>query len=527
MKQNVKGVFINSDAWNFWEGNAEDMTEKKIRADVDFYTEAGGVEAICYNMNFQRCFFETKAGTPYWKDLEEREDGTLLLRGEEVKAGRDGQTTSPAYYRELFRNITAMRKNCPDYMRVRYEYCRGKGVEMWHSMRMNDIHWTPIGNEELPQHCDRWREHKEQLRAWYRHTWRSIWNDNAFDYGQDEVYRYHLKLAEEYLLDYESDGIELDWLRSCPVFKPGFDEIMTERLTQFMRDVRQIADRAEEKWGHRIRIAARVPYRVNDAMGMGMDVPAWCREKLIDVLIPSADGTCSEQDAQITLWRMLAPDVILAPCIDYTYSASKGWYVQFKMPLDCALASNYYQQGADTVYFYNHFPRHKRDTSRKVQEIFAVAGDREKTAAAPRRHVVTRHVPCGEGKFEEGTFPPAIWVGCCNGGVKINLGEKTAGRTARVLIGATVPLNIDILVNTQYCLPDPSPVLPAETETEDDVPYRRLLPEKKGVQTYWCSALVPENIIHDGWNVVEIFNHGVDGHTITEDELIWMEVSLA
>ncbi len=515
----MSGIFINSDAWNFWEGKPEDMTAQKIRDDVDFYAGNGGVQAIFYNMNFQRCFYPTKTGTPYWKDLEETPDGKLLLRGKEVEK-------EWKYYRELFRNVTAMLKNCPDYMRIRYEYCRSKGVEMWHSMRMNDVHWSTIGDEFRPQHSDRWQAKKEELRAWYRHTWRSIWTDNAFDYGQDSVYEYHLKIAEEYLLDYESDGIELDWLRACPIFKPGYDEIMTDRFTQFMRDIRKLADRAEEKWGHPIRIAARVPYRVDDAMGMGMDVPAWCREKLTDVLIPSADGLCNEQDAQIRLWKTIAPEVILAPCIDYAYSANRGWVVQFKKSLDCALASNYYQQGADTVYLYNHFPRHEFDTSGKIREFFAIAGDREKVAAEPRRHVVTRHEPCGEGKFPSLTFPPAIWPGCCNGGVKINLGEKTAGRKGRVLIGATVPLNIDILLNTQYCKIDPVPVLPSAPETAETARYRNLLPEKPDVKTCWVSAEVPENLIHDGWNVVEIFNHGVDGHTITDDEIIWMEVSL-
>ncbi len=516
MKKN--GIFINSDAWNFWEGKPEEMTAQKIRDDVDFYAEKGGVQGIFYNMNFQRCFFDTKTGTPYWKDLEEK-DGKLFLRGKEVE--KDGK-----YYLQLFRNITAMRKNCPDYMQLRYHYCKSRGVEMWHSMRMNDVHWSTLGDEFRPQHSDRWQEKKEELRAWYRHTWRSIWTDNAFDYGQDSVYEYHLKLAEEYLLDYESDGIELDWMRACPVFKPGYDEAMTDRLTQFMRDVRALADRAEQKWGHPLRIAARVPYRVNDAMGMGMDVPAWCREKLIDVLIPSPDGLCNEQDAQISLWRIVAPDVILAPCIDYAYTAARGWVVQFKKDLDCALAGNYYQQGADTVYLYNHFPRHKKDTSAKVQEFFAVAGDPEKVAAEPRRHVITRHEPCGEGKFPELTFPPAIWCGCCNGGVKINLGQKTAGRQGRVLIGATVPLNIDILLNAEYCKQDKEPVFPSELETAEDAAFKRLLPEKNNEKTYWVSAAVPEGIIHDGWNDVEIFNHGIDGHTITDSELIWMEVSL-
>ena len=66
-------------------------------------------------------------------------------------------------YKEMFQSVMRMRRNCADYMRVRYAYCHSRGVEMWHSMRMNDVHWTSPGLEERPQHGDFWREHKERL----------------------------------------------------------------------------------------------------------------------------------------------------------------------------------------------------------------------------------------------------------------------------------------------------------------------------------------------------------------------------
>ena len=53
----MSGIFINSDAWNFWIAKPEQMTAEGIRADVDFYTAGGGVEAIFYNMLAEK--FET------------------------------------------------------------------------------------------------------------------------------------------------------------------------------------------------------------------------------------------------------------------------------------------------------------------------------------------------------------------------------------------------------------------------------------------------------------------------------------
>ena len=44
----MSGVFINSDAWNFWTDSKciETDPAKAIRDDVDFYADSGGVEAV-------------------------------------------------------------------------------------------------------------------------------------------------------------------------------------------------------------------------------------------------------------------------------------------------------------------------------------------------------------------------------------------------------------------------------------------------------------------------------------------------
>ncbi len=500
----MSGIFINSDAWNFWLLPENKMNEEGIREDVDFYCSHGGVEAILYNMNFQRSFYDTKVGTPYWKDMEITDDDTLLLRGKPVDEKNDPNT-----YKIMLKGITLMRKNLPNYMQYRYQYCHEKGVEMWHSMRMNDVHHTPLGLEHRPQHCDLWQERKDLLRAWYRHTWRGDWHDNAFDFGQKEVYNYHINMIREYLLDYESDGIELDWLRSVPIFKPGFDEINTPILTQFMRDTRKAADEAEVKWGHKIRIAARVPLFVDDAMGIGMDVPTWCKEKLIDVLIPGPNNLSTEQYTQVALWRILAPKpVILAPCVDCGISSSHLSHgITCTMETDCGFAAGFYQQGADTIYVYNHF--FKGAQARPwMPDFFAIAGDAQAVNAHSRRHIVTRHDPTGEGKFGVGIFPYAIWPKCCNGGVKINAGKDNIGRDAYIIYGTTCPLNVDILLNTVKC-----EILPADTPLPT-------LPKRDNPN--YVIAKVPDGILHDGWNVVEIFNH--DPHTIADYETVWMEI---
>lgn len=520
----MSGVFINSDAWNFWldfPGIMDDPA-KAIRDDVDFYSDGGGVEAVFYNMNFSRSFLNTKVGTPIWKDCTFDDEGNLYLRG-----FRLGKEETQAYG-ALVKRTKFMHETMPDFMQYRYDYCHKKGIEMWVSMRMNDVHHTGLGEEFRPQHSDLWLDHKEMLRAWYRHTWRAYWIDKGMDYGRRDVYEYHLALAREYLLDYESDGIELDWMRAAPVFKPGYDEYNTEVMTRFIRDVKSAALEAEEKWGHRVRIAVRVPYHPQEAYMLGMDVNTWAVEGLIDVLIPSPTNLCMEQDIHLKLWRAIAPKpVILAPCIDYIVVPNREIFTRqsFTNEIDYGMASNYYSQGADTIYFYNHFPRHERDTEPRIREIFPTVADREKVASMPRRHVVTTHEGSVEGIYKSPCFPPFIWEKCSDGGVRLNAGEKTAGRKGVILIGSTVPLNINLLVNTEYCKPVEKFELPPNfREGGNGMIYGSFGVAGGKDKIYWTCMAVPAQALHDGWNNVEIYNH--DPHTIESKEILWMELIL-
>lgn len=509
-------VFINSDAWNFWiNEDLSNMDRDEIIAamkrDVDFYNKPG-VEAVFYNMNFQRCFFNTKVGTRYDKDCAIGPDGKLTLRGQPIPS-LEGEESPESTYRMMFLNFKNCNEKCPDLMTLRYKYCHEVGLEMWHSMRMNDVHHSQFHSEFRPQHSDLWLDRKEELtRAWHRHQQRLVWSDNCFDYGISEVFEYHLNLVREYLLDWESDGIELDWLRCLPVFKPGFDEFNSGLLTEFMRETRKAAKEAEKKWGHRVRIAVRVPGRVREAFANGMNVGDWAKENLFDIIVPSATNTSTEQDYDIAVFKALAPNQIVAPDIDFSIRGARTGCISFTRESDAGFISNFYQQGADGIYFFNHFPRALRDKP-WANEVFELAADRSAAARAARRHFVTYHDCVGEGVFEEITFPRWIWAKCANGGVRINCGENVKGRKAVAVIGATCELDVDLLVNTVKCKPSAEP-LPS--------------PLYKGGKDNTVNYVIfdiPADVLHDGFNNLEIYNNS-STHTITWDEITWMEVSI-
>ncbi len=497
----MKGLFINSDAWNFWFTDPENMNVEWIQRDVDFYTQNGGVEVLAYNMNFQRIFFPSKSGkfTPIWKEVSVNEDGKAVYRDREV----------PDDYKFMAGNALKLHQTVPDFMEVRYRYCHEKGVEMWHSMRMNDIHHTPLESEHWPQHSDLWRERKDLIRAWYRHTWRGDWHDNGFDYAKKEIYDYHLSMAEEYLLNFESDGIELDFLRALPVFRPGFDELCKNVLTQFMRDVRYLANLAEKKFGHRLRIAVRVPYSVMDTMAVGMDVLTWAREKLVDIIIPGPNNTSTEDDCPVDLWKQLIPEPVqIVPCIDCTVCGSPGMTIRTTQESDNGFAATYYHGGADGIYLYNHFSNGGIVTSETVkhQEFNGYAANSTALEARKRRHIVTHHDCMAEGVYPASRYPSVIWPKCCNGTIRVNCGGRVQGRNAVVIVGCRDDFQVDVLVNTVYCRP-----LPPDYELPS-------LPEN----VHYLAFEIPIGTLHDGLNVVECFNRG--DRDITG--LCWTEIDL-
>ena len=509
-----RGVYINSDAWNFfftgkdWRGYTVEQLKREIEKDVDWYADRGGVEALFYNLNFQRCFWPTKAGTPYWKDLELDKDGNLLLRGVKLTE-QDGVDE----YRRMYLAAKPMWDTFPDFLKYRYAYCHRKGVEMWHSLRANDVHHTTKGQEGRPQHGDLWRTRPDLHRAEYRTSGKHTWTDRGLDYGQQEVRDYHLALARELLLDYESDGMELDFMRHMPVFKPGYDEANAPLLTEFVRGIRRLCDEAEKKWGHKLRMAVRVPAYPADALGLGMDVPTWVKEGLIDIVIPSPCGLDTVSDTQVALWRAVCPEpVVLAPCIDYEMQIRWESRLLFDLSTDLGFASSFYNQGADTVYFYNHYPR-DRETHPDMPETFATCGDRAAVASRARRCVLTGSGQCGEGRYWTSRYP--IWglpKDSFAGGAKINVGDDVKGRAATVVVGASCKVEVDVYVNGEKCAPTDAAKLP------------RPLP-KLAKDGQWIVADVPAGVLHDGWNLVELVNRAEEN--LGEWRICWTEIDIS
>lgn len=490
------GIFINDDFGNFWLAGVENMNEKGLREQIDFYTERGGVEAILFNMNASRAYYDSKVFTPIWKDVEFREDGKLFYLGNEVidhPVEPNMKTMTICAY--------ALHKNHGNPMKFRYKYCHERGVEMWHSMRMNDAHWMP--QEELNQHSDFWREHPEFRRAYYRKTLNGTWANQALDYMHEEVRDYIMNMILEYL-SFECDGIELDFLRTLPLCRQGFEEFCRPLITEMMRKIRKVANAAAEKYGHRVRILVRIPPTPEENLLQGLDVFTWMKEGLVDIVVPSPVQPASMSDIPVDLWKLLLPEnIILAPGIEIGVGSGYGERMRATRETDAGFAAGFYYLGADTIYFYNHFPYPYKE--KQMQETFGFIGNRAETEKRPRRHVATYGETQLDGRAIVRTFPPLAYAKSSIN-LNRNVGGGTANREARVIILGDRPFSASILLNTEKCEFLPDAPLPGA------MPKGNLFP---------AVFRVPNGVLHDGLNGIDVIN-------LTEEsfELRWVEIDL-
>ena len=219
-----------------------------------------------------------------------------------------------------------------------------RGIEAFYNYRINgsDNDLGPF--RKIPLKL----EHPE----WLIHTWPGpvgYWN-----FAVPEVRQYKLSILREIAERYDYDGIALDFARVTPVLPPGQAWSERDKLTEFIRDFRQITLEVSRKRGRPFLVGVRLPENLPGCHFDGLDIETWVRDGLVDVL---ALGVRSF-DVDLLAFRRLTEGthVKLYPCID-DHHASDG-YATPPIEIYRGMAANWWQQGADGIntFNFNHAP---------------------------------------------------------------------------------------------------------------------------------------------------------------------------
>ncbi len=427
-----KRIFFNLDDTHFFFTRADDevLNEETVRAFIRQYEGSGiGDFALCCAGRISDYPGKVKM---WWGD---KYDQTI-------------ENGIPVDYRNhtVVRCATRLfRELGLDFYSICIDELRKIGIRPWLSVRMNDCHDNDQPASFL--HPDFYHEHPEMRRV--THHAPEGYFDRCYDYSHAEVRQEMLDFITEALDRYDADGLEIDWQREIFCFKIGHEWEGIAILNEFMRNVRAIADRAEEKWGHPIRIAARTLPTPQSSLDCGFDAVTWAREGLIDVLIPCPRWATTDSDIPTELWRQLlcGTDVTLAVGIELLHRSTPRSPLLYNTAENVnGLAAQYLSMGADMIYLYNYFDRidvknYNADARIAVHPdyyhtMLRTVGSMDALLRAERRHVMSYHdiTPVWESVYKSAPLPITVRRG--SSFLRVRVGAIPENASVEVRLGA-------------------------------------------------------------------------------------------
>lgn len=160
---------------------------------------------------------------------------------------------------------------------------REAGVAFWIGLRINDIHHVTGGESAHPIF---WVDHPE-CRTNESVPWDPMRSVGALDFAHQAVRDDTKGLIARTLELYDVDGISLDFNRFPILFKSQEVDRHRDRFTAWMKEVREVVDRASRDRGHPITLEARVPSVAERCRQIGADVLKWIDQEIVNILTAS------------------------------------------------------------------------------------------------------------------------------------------------------------------------------------------------------------------------------------------------
>ncbi len=181
-----------------------------------------------------------------------------------------------------------------DPLSVVVDRAHEKGLQVLGSLRMND---PTAPEQENPYMLGRVKaEHPDVMIGEEDPN-----NPNAAtsaDFSREEVRQERLDVIEETCSRFDLDGLEMDPYVGA-FFKPSEVRKHTPLMTEFVREVRRLLGRIDEKRGEATGLTAKVFPSEEANLAMGMDVRTWLAEGLVDLVVPVSNSFLLDQEMPI------------------------------------------------------------------------------------------------------------------------------------------------------------------------------------------------------------------------------------
>ena len=332
---------IDCDAIAYFMGKYNfDCSDLEAKA-VEYFNQylGKGLSDILYNINNAvPCDFDN-----FW--------GNKYLRTEENGVAVDYKDNKWAEIHHKIFTETGV-----DPFAVWIGLCRKNGINPWLSFRMNDVHYSDLPTD----HSEFF--YKAKKNGWMLgldipDRWKGVpheeWYPQCLDYSVPEVREYYLKYINFGLDRYDVYGIELDWQRTIWNFKND-DAENCKYMNVFMEELHKIITKYEEKYGHKIKVMARINIDIDENILFGFDVREWSKHGWIDVVVPSPYWGNTDSNMPIAKWKKELEGTGVEVYPGFEGQTCHPVYVQTADSL-AGYTAMYLSTGADKVYLYNLF----------------------------------------------------------------------------------------------------------------------------------------------------------------------------
>ena len=328
-----------------------------------------------------------------------------------------------------------------DPLRVMTDFGQKHGLEVFWSFRLNDTHdgsirdYGPImfqANQlkvEHPEWLIEQAGNKPKFGAW-----------SAVDFTHAEIRDLAFRYTEEVCRNYPVDGVELDFFRHPVFFKrPAVtgtecNDVERALMTDLMRRIRTMTETEGMRRGKPILIAMRVPDSVEFCRAVGIDLEAWLKEGLLDLLITSGYFQLNDWSYSVALGHRHGVKVY--PSLDESRvkdPAAKK--LRSSVASYRGRALNAWKAGADGVYLFNSFNPNNAiwremgspdQLARLDQDYFASVRGLGAAAGGTYPHEPFVHIPTLNA-----TRPTVVQTGE-EGRISLTIGNDLAGTGAVV-----------------------------------------------------------------------------------------------
>lgn len=414
--------------------DSEEVYRKNTQVYLAEYLKNTKVGRLLFNVCYKRSVTDSDTMDSVLYNVETDELG-FAVKGEDgmvIKHPIPECTTNT-----LFKGYRELAEREIDIIAMAVEETHRYGAEAWLSVRMNDHHFAqdPLFNSTLSyEHPDKYGVDGSR---------------QCLDFSTKTVQNYYREYIRELCTKYDIDGIELDFLRSCPIMTEVNQENMQD-LSAYVAELKEMVSTAGAK---PIGLSARVYSVEEENLGYGIDAAQWVADGSIEMLVPEGWYIPTYFSIPVEKWResIAAKNTknhsyTLLPGTDWGVLCDirdrEGYRMWLTLEQFKGFASSAYQRGADGVYLFNHFAPwsehgawtwYMDDQGRlHVKNIFRekleAADSREASEKGMRTYVHT----CRNFKCSIYPAPVSDEKSC---EIEVNTGSAPAAGTYEILIG--------------------------------------------------------------------------------------------